>query len=199
METPKRLARRPAGSRHPTATRLARVDRMTSALRPSDGGSFAEISAGHEAQLHRVALRLSGNPEVAKDLVQETLVRALLRFAQFRAGTHAGTWLVAILTHLYFDYLKHQKVERKAEPQLMVPEAVEHDPTISTVSDTALHVAVQALEPELREVIELCYLQQMRYRDAADVLNVPMGTIGTRLMRARTRLRELLTDAGGEK
>ena len=160
-----------------------------------DVGGFAEIAEQHRPLLQRVALRLSGNAETAKDLVQETLLRALRRFDRFQQGTHAATWLVAILTNLYLDYLKHQKVVRKAEPELVVPEVVECDSTIADIVDAELYAAVEALDPELREVIELCYFKRMRYHQAAATLNVPVGTIGTRLMRARARLRELLTDA----
>jgi len=166
---------------------------MASEQPQRDVSDFGEIAEQHRAQLLRVALRLSGNAETAKDLVQETLLRGLRRFDQFQPGTHAGTWLVAILTNLFFDHLKHQKVERKAEPDLAVPEVVECDATLSSIADADLYAAVQALEPELRDVVELCYLKQMRYREVAAVLQLPVGTIGTRLMRARARLRVLLT------
>jgi RNA polymerase sigma-70 factor (ECF subfamily) len=162
---------------------------------PSGGGDFGEIAEQHRAMLLRVAVRLSGNAEIAKDLVQDTLLRGLSRFDQFQSGTHAGSWLVKILTNLYFDQLKHEKVVRNAEPQLMVPEAVECDWTVAEIADTDLVAAVGALEPDLREVVELCYLEQMSYREAAAVLGAPLGTIGTRLMRARTQLRVLLTTA----
>jgi len=162
---------------------------------PSGGGGFGEIAEQHRAMLERVALRLSGNAEIAKDLVQDTLLRGLSRFDQFQSGTHVGSWLVKILTNLYFDQLKHEKVVRNAEPQLMVPEAVECDWTVADIADADLAAAVGALEPDLREVVELCYLEQMRYREVAAVLGVPVGTIGTRLMRARTELRALLTTA----
>lgn len=192
---PKLRAQRQASWRRPRNLRapLALVDSMG-----TDGGSprypdFAELAAEHRALLQRVALRLSGNTQTAEDLVQETLLRALRAFGQFRQGTHAGTWMTAILTNLYYDHLKHQKVERKAEPELSIPEAVECDPTISEIPDSDLYAAVRSLEPELRRVVELCYLEQMRYREVAAILDVPVGTIGTRLMRARTRLRELLT------
>lgn len=162
-----------------------------------EASDFAAIAELHRAHLLRVAQRLSGNAEVAKDLVQETLLRALRRFEQFEPGTHAGVWLVTILTNLFYDYLKHQKVERKAEPELVALEPATYELTMTTVADADLYAAIAALEPELREVVELCYLQQIRYREAAAILNVPVGTIGTRLMRARDRLRELLTNTKG--
>lgn len=186
--------RRPRIPRSP----LALVDSMPPEQSPPEPSSasrvdFAEVAAEQRPALQRVAVRLTGNMALAEDLVQETLLRALRRFDQFRPGTHPGTWLAAILTNLYFDYLKHQKVERKAEPELARAEAVEDDPVLGSVADGDLYAAIRSLEPELRRVVELCYLEQMRYREVAAILDVPVGTIGTRLMRARIRLRELLT------
>lgn len=160
---------------------------------PGPPGTFAELASLYEAMLQRFALRLTGHPETARDLVQDTLLRALRSFAQLQPGTNAAAWLTTILTNLFYDHLKHQKVERKAMPELATLEPVTCDPPLGTIADPELHAAVQALDPELRDVVELCYLQQMRYREAAAKLGVPVGTIGTRLLRARARLRELLT------
>lgn len=177
-------------------TAAAPAEGMASELPQTDAVAFAEIANAHSAMLHRVAQRLSGNLEAAKDLVQETLLRAWRRFDQPRQGTHPATWLVTILNNLFFDQLRHEKVECKAKPALAIQaevEEIECDPAISCVSDDELRAAVRALEPQLRDVVELCYLKQMRYRDAAVILNVRIGTIGTRLMRARERLHDLLT------
>lgn len=196
MEERGSTARRAAGWRGARAARSARALVGDMAAEPPTRlvGELAEL---HRAHLLRVALRLSGNPEVAKDLVQDTLLRALDRFDQFRPGTHAATWLVTILTNLFLDHLRHEKVERRAEPALAVAEAVEPDPelAITQISDGELRAAVDALEPDLRQLVELCYLKQMRYREVATELRIPMGTIATRLMRARAQLRELLGNA----
>jgi RNA polymerase sigma-70 factor, ECF subfamily len=175
----------------PAVSALALGDNVP-AVPPGQAVAFGELAELHRAHLLRVAHRLSGNPEIAKDLVQDTLLRALDRFDQFRPGTHAATWLVTILTNLFLDHLRHQKVERRAEPELAVAEAVEPELALASITDVDLHAAVGALEPELRQLVELCYLKQMRYREVATALRIPMGTIGTRLMRARARLRELL-------
>jgi RNA polymerase sigma-70 factor (ECF subfamily) len=188
------MARKVVGRRRVwTQTARAVVDSVGSEPRSPDIG-FAEIAEQYRPQLLRVAVRLSGNPETAKDLAQETLIRGLKCFDKFQQGTHAGTWLVKILTNLYFDFLKHQKVVSKAEPDLAICEASDGDSPIATIADVDLYAAIQALEPELRIVVELCYLQEKRYRDAAAALDVPVSTIGTRLMRARARLREILTN-----
>jgi RNA polymerase sigma-70 factor (ECF subfamily) len=182
------------GGGRPSAARPALAAADDVAIDP-DGGTadFAEIVRAHRTQLQRYALHLAGNPELAKDLVQETLLRGLRNFRHFRPGSHPASWLLTILGNLFFDHLKHQRVERSAEPELATSEIAECDPAISDHTDDQLYAAIRMLEPELREVVELCYLKQMRYREVAAVLNLPIGTIGTRLMRARDRLRALLT------
>jgi len=165
----------------------------------ADGEGDAAVDFGQIAEQHRpvllgAALKLSGDPEVAKDLVQDTLLRGLRRFDHLQHGTHIRAWLMTILTNLFYDHLKHQKVVRRAEPELAGAEADElaGDAVFTSIDDDDLHAAVAALDPELRDVVELCYLRQLRYREVAAMLSLPVGTIGTRLMRARARLRALL-------
>jgi RNA polymerase sigma-70 factor, ECF subfamily len=153
---------------------------------------FRQIARQHEAYLRRIALRLSGDRETAKDLVQETLVRALLHFDQFEQGTNARGWLVTILTRLYYDMLKHARVISRAEEDLVTLSTVECDMEAASIPDSQLWAAVEALEPDLRGVVERCYVHEMSYKAIADELHLPVGTIGTRLRRARERLRALL-------
>ena len=154
---------------------------------------LAEIARLHGAMLQRCALRLCGNAEIAKDLVQETLLRAFQRSDQLKPGTNTGAWLVTILTNLFYDQLKHNKVEQRAVPALAVITDEAFETATMTTSDAALYAAVEALEDDLRKVVKLCYLQQVLYREAAEILSVPIGTIKSRLKRARERLHELLT------
>lgn len=189
-------------ARRPNAWRWSGPEQASFA--PSDNSmaseaSFRELFELHRDYLYRLGVKLSGNAETAKDLVQETFCRALQRFDKFQPGTNTRAWLATILTNHYYDLCKHDKVVKKAEGELAAaPEAIEAigaiepDSMIETVSDDYLHAAIEALEQEHREVIELCYLKQMRYREAAEALGVPLGTIGTRLMRARARLKILL-------
>lgn len=166
---------------------------------PRDFGAFDEIVERHLAHLQRTAVRLSGDGDVARDLVQETLLRALLRFDKFEQGTNARAWLATILTRLYLDHIKHEQVVTRAKPKLVTSEVISRDieMTISSPRDEVLRAAIEALEPDLREVVECCYIQEMRYKEIADKLGIAIGTVGTRLQRARQRLKELLmsTDA----
>lgn len=160
----------------------------------ADHDEFHAIASEHEDYLVRIARRLSGNPDAARDLTQETLTRGWARYREFRPGTNVRAWLATILTRAFLDHLKHAKVVRRAEPELQTLEVVDSDAEPPPITDAALWAAVEKLEPELREVVERAYLRQMRYRDIAIELNVPIGTIGTRLKRARDRLRTLLSD-----
>lgn len=159
-----------------------------------DTTEFREIVQAHEAYLHAVAVRLSGDRELAKDLVQETLARALLHFNQFQPGTNIRAWLTTILSRLFLDQLKHEKVITKAGQQLVTLEVVvrDIDMTIPGVSDAALWEAVEALESDLRTIVELRYVQQLSYKEIADRLQLRVGTVGTRLMRAHEQLKQLL-------
>jgi RNA polymerase sigma-70 factor (ECF subfamily) len=160
-----------------------------------DVGAFRELAAAHDPFLHSTAVRLAGDKELAKDLVQETLVRALLHFDRFKQGTNFRAWLVTILTHLYYDHLKHEKVVSKADAELVTREVSDgeiDEPPPGT--DEALSGAIEALDPDLRAVVICCYVNGLSYKEAAAKLNVPIGTISTRLMRARQRLKALLTE-----
>jgi RNA polymerase sigma-70 factor, ECF subfamily len=160
-----------------------------------DVGEFRELAALHEPFLHATALRLTADRELAKDLVQDTLARALVSFHRFQQGTNARAWMVTILTHLYYDHLKHQDVVNRASAELMTLEVMECDMgPISTGSEDEINQAIDALEPDLRAVVICCYVRGLSYKEAAATLNVPIGTISTRLMRARERLKAMLTE-----
>jgi RNA polymerase sigma-70 factor, ECF subfamily len=158
-----------------------------------DVGDFETIAEAHRDYLLRVALRLSGNLEVARDLVQDTLTCACRHFQQFQQGSDARAWLATILTRRYFDFAKHQKVVKKAEIELVALTPREYScDEIPSIPDAVLLDAIAKLELELRQVIELCCLEELSYRDAGTRLGVPSGTVGSRLKRARDALRTIL-------
>ena len=187
------VRRQPGSVRSRTARApLAIVDSMGSEP-PSDSGDFAAISRRHEEHLRRVALRLTGSWDAANDLVQGALALALAHFDRFQQGTNARAWLVRILTNQFYDRLKHEAVVARAEQDLMTLAAIEDDPTISRIPDDDLYAAIAKLPPDLRTVIECRYLKQTSYREIAEHLGVPVGTVGTRLKRAHEQLKKLLS------
>jgi RNA polymerase sigma-70 factor (ECF subfamily) len=176
------------------AARSPVADDMADPPKP-DVGEFRELAKQNASFLQATALRLSGDPELAKDLVQETLARALVNFHRFQQGTNFRAWMVTILTHLYYDHIKHEHVVDRANAQLVTLEVTECDiGLVPTGSEEHLSQAIEALDPDLRAVVICCYVYGLSYKEAAAKLNVPIGTISTRLMRARERLKALLTE-----
>ena len=184
----------------PAAAEVERAARGGEATQRHDGepdrGAFHEfhqVAMTHERYLHRTAFRLSGDHDRAADLVQETFVRAWLRFHRFQRGSNVRAWLATILTRLFLDQCKHDKVVAKAGQEQVTRELADAEPDDAVgVSDAVLWQAVQALDPELRTIVELRYREDLSYQAIADRLQLPVGTVGTRLMRAHERLRILL-------
>jgi RNA polymerase sigma-70 factor (ECF subfamily) len=141
----------------------------------------------------------------AEDLVQETLTKALRAFDSFEPGTNFKAWIFRILRNTFLSsrtaisnsrtvFLEdHPDVLETAESGL-TPEA-----ELLKLNDlAALRSALDQLAPQLREVILLCDLEELKYREIAAVLDVPIGTVMSRLARARQMLRQILTSKSGD-
>jgi RNA polymerase sigma-70 factor (ECF subfamily) len=160
---------------------------------PREPEEFRELAAQHRSYLLVVALRLSGDPDRARDLVQDTLTRGLEHVAQYQPGTNLRAWLATILTRRFLDQLKRDDVALRAVPELRALVPTRDDGlAILGIPDAVLWHAVKQLEPALRAVVELRYVQQLSYKQIASRLAIPVGTVSTRLMRAHERLREAL-------
>ncbi|RDK11383.1 sigma-70 family RNA polymerase sigma factor [Cupriavidus lacunae] len=150
-------------------------------------------------QLHRYARALTGDAAWADDLVQDTVERALGRTSLLRAHSNTRAWLMTILRHLYIDQLRkrHELALDADDPlwqQLEAP-AGEVDGLLLLDVQRALY----RLPLEQREVLLLVALEQLSYREAAAILQVPVGTVMSRLSRAREHLRELLGGDAGSR
>lgn len=159
----------------------------------TDAGGFQSIAERHADYLRRRAQHLCGNRTTAQDLVQETLKRALEHFGEFQQGTDARAWLSTILTRLYLDQLKHHQVVNGAQVDIVALHPTEARLELTAMSDVQLWAAVDELEDDLRTPLELHYRDGLKYREIAERLNVPQGTIGRRLSNAYRRLKERLT------
>lgn len=149
--------------------------------------------------LTALARRLTGNAADASDLVQDALVRALRAEPPPAEQDALRPWLATILRHLHVDRLRQLAREPK---QLSLDDAgplsASHDeelPLTEAVSHEQLAQALAGLPEEFRRVFELHELEGRSYRDIAAALGIPVATVGTRLTRARLKLRELLRAA----
>jgi RNA polymerase sigma-70 factor, ECF subfamily len=152
---------------------------------PTQQEAFERIAMPHLRSLLRVARRLALEPSSAEDLVQETMLLAWRGFHRFQTDSNARAWLFRILLNAFYG--QGRKAQRASA--LL---------SVSTVVDTRLQEAVeirealQALPIEQRTALLLCVVEGFTCREAAGILNVPIGTVMSRLSRARQELRNRL-------
>ncbi|SDH71025.1 sigma-70 family RNA polymerase sigma factor [Paraburkholderia phenazinium] len=145
-------------------------------------------------QLRRYARALTGDPAWADDLVQDTAERALARWAAFRPNSNLRAWLLTILRHLYIDQLRVRReiaVDDESAPWHTL-EAPHGEVDGLVLRD--LQRALYCLPLEQREVLLLVCVEELTYQEASIALGVPLGTVMSRLSRAREHLRVLLTE-----
>ena len=147
----------------------------------------------HLPRLRRYARALTGDRYAGDDLVQDTLERALSRFAFFRQGSKLDSWLLTIMHNIFISQLRHQAAKPPVDPldEQFVESAVRgSEGDMLDLRD--LDRALAQLPAEQREVLLLISLEELSYEEAARVLGVPLGTVMSRLSRGRERLRSVL-------
>lgn len=160
---------------------------------------FEELAIPQFDSLYNFARWLTQNREDAEDLVQETYVKALKGFESFQLGTNFRAWIFRILTNTFLS--SRSRVERRRT----VPLSSEDDSRVQSVSaNTAeslligradlhsVHCAIEQLPVVFRQAILLCDVEDMSYREIADVLSIPLGTVMSRIARARRAVRDAL-------
>ena len=160
--------------------------------------SRREAVAAEIPRLRRYARALTGDDNEADDLTQDTLERALSRLDQWRDSANPCHWLFSILHNLYIDGLRR----RSRRPPHLGLESVSANQSPS-VADAAsgcdVDRALQLLSSEQRQVLLLVGLEGLSYAETAEVLDIPVGTVMSRLARGRDRLRTLMDYGGGDR
>jgi len=167
--------------------------------------TFADDAIAHLDTLYRGALRLTRDPDQAQDLVQDTYTRALRYQASFKPGTNLRAWLFAIMRNLFWDRVKGGRpadvsLDQQVDEDFSLYERLEDDsvhPELDVLNRIAAQevvTAVDALPPAYREVVLLVDVEGFAYKDAAEILDIPIGTVMSRLHRARRQLQKLLYD-----
>jgi len=174
---------------------------------------FAEEALPWLDAVHRFALRLTRDPTLAEDLVQETFLRAYRSWDQFDRGTNCRSWLFTICrnTHLHERErasTRHEVMESDIREEMVGTTSLAFadrraaggspDDVFDTVLDDALLAAIDALPGEYREVLVLSDLGDLTYPEIAQVLGIPIGTVKSRLFRARHQVRNALLDRRDE-
>lgn len=154
--------------------------------------TVADLLHAHYSFVYRVAFRLSGNVADAEDLTQQTYLQAQTHLAQLRDSSRSRPWLASIVRNLF--------LRRKRHDAKVVAWNPEWDPTAEveppeTIDPQTLQAALAELPDEFRVPVVLFYFQEFSYKDIAAELGIPLGTVMSRLARAKAHLRERLGDA----
>jgi RNA polymerase sigma-70 factor (ECF subfamily) len=156
--------------------------------------SFEALAVPLLAPLYNFAHWLTQNQEEAEDLMQETYLKALKGFSSFEQGTNFRAWMYRILRNTFLTSrtgLRVKLEEDSAEPVTTeTPESV----LLSRADRQAVQDALERLPVHFREVILLCDMEEMSYQEIAETLGIPIGTVMSRLSRARKSMRELLAN-----
>ena len=211
------------GYPNPTAepvgdTRVARHERFVGPSDPAGSKqrtTNAELTARFErdviplrAPLYRRAMRLTCNLADAENLLQETMLSAYIGFHSFREGTNLNAWLHRILTNKWID--TYRQTQRQPVVYLrgeitdeLLAVNIAHsltglrsaeDEALDTLPDNDIKTAMKALPEQIRLVVYYADVQDLKYRQIAEIMHIPQGTVMSRLHRGRRQLRRLLGD-----
>ncbi len=170
---------------------------------------FARLLAAHQDKLYRVAYRMAGHHEDAQDLLQDALLEAYRSFKKFQRGSYFDKWLYRIMTNTFIDRQRHKKrvgvVESLDAP---LPGSGESEGAGRDIPDWAdepsrrilqdkfdepVQKALDALPPEFRMVLILSDVEEFSYEEISEMMDTPIGTVRSRLHRARSMMRQKLT------
>lgn len=182
------------------------------ALKAGDRKAFAAMVDAYSPKLYKLALRMSGDPLEAEEILQEAFLKAYRGLENFRGGSKLSTWLYRITANeALMRHRKHElekvpidepllldngaEIPRELKDWCCLPEAE----LMSAEAQDTLDIAINSLSPALRAAFVLRDLHGLSTREAADVLQISEAAIKTRLLRARLQLREILSSYFSER
>jgi RNA polymerase sigma-70 factor (ECF subfamily) len=192
------------------AGELVRVDREKESVEQKRK-RFEADALQYMNQLYSAALRYTKNPSDAQDLVQDTFAKAYVSFHQFEPGTNLKAWLYRILTTTFINtYRKDQRRPQLSDQELedwQIADASSHtsdqgksaeDVVLENLPDSDIKRALAEIPEEFRIAVYLADVEGFSYKEIAEIVGVPTGTVMSRLHRGRKQLREKLTDYARE-
>lgn len=159
---------------------------------------FEQMVLPHLGAAYNLARWLTGNNHDAEDVVQESYLRALKFFGGFR-GENSRPWLLTIVRNTCFTWLRQNRFSEFTEldEQIHGREREPRNPEsimLAAAHSETVRKAIEALPPEFREVIILREMEDLSYKEISVIASIPVGTVMSRLARARSRLQELLSE-----
>ena len=181
----------------------------------ADPAHFAEQAMPHMGSLYSAALRMTRNPADAEDLVQETYLKAYRAFGGFEEGTNLKAWLYRILTNTFINAYR----AKKRRPEQTELDEVENlylfrrlggleavaagrsaeEEVLESFTDSEVKAAIEALPENFRLAVLLADVEGFSYKEIAEIMQIPIGTVMSRLHRGRKALQKALHDFGAQR
>ena len=175
---------------------------MRKAPREVDTRAFEELAVPLLSSLYNLAFWLTRNQQEAEDLTQETYLKALKGFAGFETGTNFKAWIFRILRNTFLTsktglaYARTVPLEDQEELNPMIDSITPENNLLESAQSAEVREALERIGPQFTEVLLLCDVEELRYKEIASVLSIPIGTVMSRVSRARRALRKQLSVKG---
>jgi len=159
---------------------------------------IAQVVADHHAAVYRYAYRLTGSECEAEDLTQQVFLTVTRKLGQLRNAESARSWLFAILRNAFLKSRRRQRPIPAGNLDLDVDQVAAELPEDAPVSSEQLQRALDRLPQKFRVVLSMFYYEDLSYREIAEHLHVPIGTVMSRLARAKRQLRSTLFEPAAQ-
>ena len=171
-----------------------------------DEGAFEQLLLAHQKSVYNLCLRMAGNPDDALDLSQEAFIRAWRALGQYQFDAAFSTWLFRLTSNICIDFLRKQKRQQhmsltatdedESGEEFAVPDPAPgpEEQAVHNERRQAVARAMAALPEDYRAVMQLRAVEELSYEQIAEILDIKVGTVKSRLARARTQLRKILKD-----
>jgi len=182
------------------STRRPDDQALIEAARAGDTRAFEELVHAHIDAVYAHGLRFFGDPSTADDVVQEVFVKVYRSLGSYDGRAAFSTWLFRVTRNVCLDMLRRgARRPVPVDPVDLVNARTQPDPAQTIVDTQAVEQAMRALPPEDREALGAVSVFWMSYQEAADALELPVGTVKSRVFRARRMLVRILTAQGGDE
>ncbi|MCC6445780.1 MAG: sigma-70 family RNA polymerase sigma factor [Armatimonadetes bacterium] len=187
--------------------------RRQNADRDQARAEFEKLALRYQREIYNAALRIVRNRDDAEDLAQEALVKAYVAFGQFQPGTNFKAWIFRILMNTYInEYRRRMRapdmltlddvspdIEYRATRQQARSDSQPEEAALSRTFEGEIEEALRALPEEFKVVVLLTDVEEFSYAEVSDILDIPIGTVRSRLFRGRKLLRSYLSEFGKQR